>query len=154
METTEERLARKKAALAEMCDRLYNLEPSMLGCGPSQQPVSYTQLAQLLGHCLGMGEMEHKEEFALVQEAIWVMLIDKRDKCHKDPQDLYFHQTFLNLIAYFRVKGIINGKPTKLFNILCPKADKGIAKNVDRAIPEPAFPAGSADMMDYYIGLV
>lgn len=150
-ESAEARAARKKAAINQMCDKLFNLEPDMLGYTQEQKRMTYIQLSELLHKCLGMDETAVNDNFVAIQETIWVMLIDKRDKCHKDPQDLYFHQTFLNIISYLRVKEVINAKVTKLFNILCPKVDKALAKNLDRPIPDTAFPAGTAEMIDFYI---
>ena len=150
-ENAQDRLARKKEAIEDMCHKLNNLEPDMIGPDASGKTIPYATLSLLLHKCLGMHTVGPKPEFKDIQEAIWTILIDKREKCQKDPRDLYFPQTFLNMMAYFRVKDIFTAKPMQLFNIWYPNADKNLAKNLDRPIPCNAFPEGTEQMLDFYI---
>ena len=149
-ESLEDRLARKQAAIKDMCNRLYNLEEDMLGYGPEGKRIGYTQLSTLLHKVLGMSEVGSKPEYRAIQEGIWTILIDQRAKCSKDPKDLYFHQTFLGLVGYLLEKQLIHGRAQKILDCLYAKNDQSMLKNLQRGLVS-AFPSGTDQMIDFYI---
>ena len=106
-----------------------------------------------LRKALGMLEQGNKEEFLVVQEGIWTILIDRREKCHKDPKDLFYPQTYLGLVGYLVEKEVINGKPQKILDCLYEKNDQSMMKNLKRSIVS-AFPEGTREMLDFYIDLM
>ena len=152
-EPVDERNARKRAALNEMCSRLENLEHSMIGCDQTGKQLDYIHLTTYLRKVLGMLEQGNKEEFLVVQEGIWTILIDRREKCHKDPKDLFYPQTYLGLVGYLVEKEVINGKPQKILDCLYEKNDQSMMKNLKRSIVS-AFPEGTREMLDFYIDLM
>lgn len=149
-EGQEDRLARKQAAIKDMCQRLYNLQEDMLGYNEDGKRIAYTQLTNLLHKVLGMAEVGSKAEFQPIQEGIWTILIDQRAKCSKDPRDLYFHQTFLGLVGFMVEKQLIHGRPQKILDCLYAKNDPSMLKNLQRGLVA-AFPAGTEQMIDFYI---
>lgn len=151
VEAAEDRLARKRAAMKDMCNRLYNLEEDMLGYDKEGKRLSYTQLATLLHKVLGMSEVGSKQEYRSIQEGIWTILIDQRAKCSKDPKDLYFHQSFLGLVGYLVAKQLIHSRAQKILDCLYAKNDQSMLKNLQRGLVG-AFPEGTEQMMDFYIG--
>lgn len=150
VEGQEDRLARKQAAIKDMCNRLYNLHEDMLGYDQEGKRIAYTQLASLLHKVLGLSEVGSKPEYRAIQEGIWTILIDQRAKCTKDPKDLYFHQTFLGLVGYLLDKQLIHGRAQKILDCLYAKNDQSMLKNLQRGLVS-AFPAGTEEMMDFYI---
>lgn len=151
VEAQADRLARKQAAIKDMCNRLYNLEEDMLGYDKEGKRITYTQLTALLHKVLGMSEVGCKPEYKRIQEGLWTILIDQRAKCSKDPKDLYFHQTFLGLVGYLVDKQLIHGRAQKILDCLYAKNDQSMLKNLQRGLVS-AFPEGTEEMMEFYIG--
>ena len=149
-EPSDERNARKQAALNEMCSRLENLEHEMIGYDQTGKRLDYVHLTTFLRKALGMLEPGGGQDFVSVQENIWTILIDRRDKCHKDPKDLFYPQTYLGLVGYLVEKEIINGKPQKILDCLYEKNDQSMIKNLKRSIVS-AFPEGTREMLDFYV---
>lgn len=152
-EPQDERNARKQAAIDDMCRRLENLEPEMIGYDHMGKRLDYVHLTAFMRKALGMLDRGNKQEFLSVQENIWTILIDRRDKCHKDPKDIYYPQTYLGLVGYLVEKEIINGKPQKIMDCLYEKNDQGMMKNLKRSIVS-AFPEGTRQMLDFYLDLM
>lgn len=144
---------RKEAALKDICRKLDNLEPEMLGYDSKGKRFDYADLTVLFQRCLGMYTISPKQEFLPIQAAIWTILIDKRDKCHKDPKDLYFSQTFLGIVGYLCEKEVINGKPMKILGCFYNKPESSMRKILERKITA-AFPEGTQEMLDFYINLL
>jgi hypothetical protein len=151
VEGQEDRLARKQAAIKDMCRRLDNLEEDMLGYDLEGKRVSYNQLSGLLHRVLGMTPIGAKPEYRAIQEGLWTILIDQRAKCSKDPKDLYFHQTFLGLVGYLVENRVINGRAQKILDCLYVKNDQSMLKNLQRGLVS-AFPAGTEEMLEFYLG--
>ena len=149
-ETVEQRQARKLTATDDMCRRLENLEPSMLGNDLKGQPITYSHLTTLLRQGLGMHEQKDNQDFLSLQEDLWTIMIDRRDKCHKDPKDLYYSQTYLGIVGHFVKQKLINGKAQKILDCLYDSNDQSMVKNLKRGIV-PTFPEGTAEMFDFYI---
>lgn len=149
-ESMEQRTERKRQAMKDMCKRLEQLDASFLGYTDRRERVSITLLCSLLQRFLGMHTIPPKQEYLVIQEQIWTILIDHRVRCVKPSNDLYFPQTFLNIIGYLREKGLISGKVTELLHQLYPGADDGLVKNIERSELN-AFPEGTHEMFDFYI---
>jgi hypothetical protein len=84
-------------------------------------------------------------------EQMWVLLMDKRDKCAKQGSEGFFRQTVLNVIGYFVSCGLLSGLPLDLAKAVFKDADRNIAKNISRNITSTAFPEGMVDVLDLYI---
>lgn len=153
VESADDRQARKEAAIKDMCRKLENLEEEMLGYYDDGKRMGYVQLTTLLRKALGMLEMGSKHEFIATQEGIWTILIDRRDKCVKDPKDSFYPQTFLNIIGCLRQKEIINGKVQDILDCLYAKPDASMRKCIERGIGT-AFPEGTEEMLEFYINLL
>ena len=149
-ETANERLLRKQTAINDMCRRLENLEHDMIGCDNAGQQLDYIHLTTFMRQVLGMTEQDYPQEFLTVQENLWIILIDRREKCHKDPKDLYYSQTYLGLVGHLIEKEIISGKPQKIMDCLYEKSDQGMVKNLKRGVVS-AFPEGTRELLDFYI---
>ena len=162
IEPAEERTKRKEVALSNMYRKLENLEESMLGYNNNGKRITHFQLSILLHRCLGMHSTPSKEEYMPIQETLWAILIDARNRCSKDPKDLYFPQTFLNIVGYLRKQQIIvNAQPTQLLGILYPNLRKNeikkLAVQIDRAfLTSSSNPIidGLEDMFNFYINLL
>ena len=153
IESPEQRAQRKLAAINDMCSKLDDLYPDMLGQDSHANPLTYNHLTDFLRRALGVHPSFSDPDFALVQEELWVILIDKRDKCHKDPKDLYYPQTFLSLVGYMCQNGLIVAKPAKLMKVLYPSADAGLVQNLKRPIPV-TFPQGTQQMLDALLATI
>ena len=153
VETMDDRKARKQSAINDMCRRLENLEYEMIGYDQTGKQLDYLHLTSFLRKVLGMLEQGTKEEFLSVQEGIWTILIDRREKCHKDPKDLFYPQTYLGLVGYLVEKEVINGKPQKILDCLYEKNDQSMIKTLKRGLVS-AFPEGTREMLDFYIDLM
>ena len=162
IEPAEERTKRKEEAINNMYRKLENLEDGMLGYTNQGERITHAQMSLLLHKCLGMHSTPPKQEFMPIQETLWTILIDARNRCSKDPKDLYFPQTFLNIVGYLRKQQIIvNAQPTQLLGILYPNLRKNeikkLAVQIDRAfLTSSSNPIidGLEDMFNFYINLL
>ena len=150
VESVDTREQRKQAAIQDMCRKLNNLEEDMLGYDKKGNRINYTTLSAFLRKALGVSEGRPDSPHQAIQEGIWCILIDKREKCIKDPKEQFFSQTFLNIIGYLIKQEIINGKKQDILNCLYAKPEESMRKCLERGIVS-AFPAGTEDMLDFYI---
>lgn len=162
VEPAEERTKRKEKALSNMFRKLENLEDGMLGYNNKGERIKHIQLSVLLHKCLGMHSTPTKQEYKPIQEALWTFLIDARNSCVKDPKELYFPQTFLNIIGYLRKQQIIiNTQPTQLLGILYPdlrdSEKKRLSVHIDRVFLTTSnnpIIDGLEDMFNFYTNLL
>ena len=141
-----------------MVRRLENLEVGMLGCTNQGKRITHVEVSMLLHRCLGLGNIPSKQEYMPIQESLWTMLIDKRTRCTKDANELYYPQTYLNIIGYLKEQEIIvNVQPKKLLNTLYPKADQNLVENIKRAFTTSSgnpILDGIEEMFNFYINLL
>jgi hypothetical protein len=150
IETQDDRQERKQRAINDMCSRIDNLKEDMIGYDNDGNKLKYAMLSAFLRKALGVLEGRPDSQYQAIQEGIWCILIDKREKCIKDPKEQFFSQTFLNIIGYLIKHSIINGKKQDILNCLYAKPEESMRKCLERGIVS-AFPAGTEDMLDFYI---
>lgn len=112
--------------------------------------VTNERLATLFHRCFGFGAYPSKELMSVI-EILWVLLIDKRNQCSKNPNEDYFRQTVLNVLGYYKKKGIICGNKLELARSVFKDADYSLAKNIERGISSNVFPAKTGELFDLYI---
>lgn len=155
IEPLEERSKRKEAAIKDMVRKLENLEVDMLGYTNQGKRITHIELSMLLHRCLGLGSIPSKQAYMPIQESLWSMLIDKRTRCTKDGKELYYPQTYLNIVGYLKEKEIIvNVQPKKLLNTLYPKAEQNLVENIKRAFTTSSgnpILDGVEEMFNFYI---
>ena len=150
VETKEQRQMRKEAVMTAICKRMY-FEPQMLGYDENGKRLTNERMEMLLRRCLGVSTIPPRDSHRAVMEQVWVLLMDDRNQCHKEPGEPYFRQTVLNIIGYFADKGLISGTPLEIARCVFDKADASLAKNVSRGISSPVFPNLMDQLLDYYI---
>lgn len=155
IEPVEARSKRKEEAMRDMFRKIENLEEGMLGYTNAGRRITHAQVSVLLHKCLGLGNVPSKKEYMRIQESLWTILIDKRTRCTKDGNELYYPQTYLNIIGYLREKEIIvNVQPKKLLNTLYPKAEQNLVENIKRAFTTTSgnpIVDGIEEMFNFYI---
>ena len=138
-----------------MVRKLENLEVDMLGYTNQGKRITHIELSMLLHRCLGLGSIPSKQAYMPIQESLWSMLIDKRTRCTKDGKELYYPQTYLNIVGYLKEKEIIvNVQPKKLLNTLYPKAEQNLVENIKRAFTTSSgnpILDGVEEMFNFYI---
>lgn len=149
-ETKEVRKMRKEAVMTAMGKRI-DFEPRMLGSDDNRKRITNERIETLLRRCLGMGTIPPRDNHRAVMEQVWVLLMDERNQCHKEPGEPYFRQTVLNIIGYFVQKGLISGTPLDIARCVFSDADVSLAKNVSRGISSNVFPNLTDQLLDYYI---
>ena len=149
VETAEDREARKSRVMKDIT-RLFNFSPRQLGLDNKKKRISNERLAILFRKCFGIGSYPPNEERAII-EKMWVLLIDKRDKCAKMGGEDFFRQTVLNIIGYFKSCELLTGSSLDLAKACFKEADANLAKNIERNITSISFPEGIADVLDHYI---
>ena len=148
-DTPEERAKRKEIVMNAITD-LFNFPNCSLCRDNKGQQITNERLILLFKHCFGIGS-HPGGEYLTVVDNLWVLLIDKRNQCFKNPNEDYFRQTILNILGYFRDKGIISGNKLDLARCVFEKADDSLAKNIERGISSPVFPQKTGEVLDYYI---
>lgn len=151
VETKEQRDKRKAEALKAITDR-FNFEDSQLGYDNKRKRITNDRLAGLFRKCLGFGYIPPSSDKRLIIEQLWVLLIDKRNRCPKHPGEGYIRQTVLNMIGYFVKRELIFGTQKEIATALFKDASDGITKHIPRAFDNcPDYPEGTEALFDYYI---
>jgi len=112
--------------------------------------ITNERLATLFRRCFGFGAYPSKELMSVI-DTLWVLLIDKRNQCSKNPNEDYFRQTVLNVLGYYKEKGIVCGNKLELARSVFKDADDSLAKNIERGISSNVFPANTSELLDLYI---
>lgn len=149
-ETKEERMMRKEAVMTAICKRI-DFGPRMLGYDENGKRLTNERIETLLRRCLGVGNIPPRDSHRAVMEQIWVLLMDERNQCRKEPGEPFFRQTVLNIIGYFVEKELISGTPLEIARCVFSDADISLAKNVSRGISSNVFPNLTDQLLDYYI---
>ena len=149
VETAEEREKRKLEVMRVITTK-FDFTDEQLGYDNQHKKITNERLAVLFRKCFGIGSYPSSENKAIMDQ-MWVLLIDKRDKCAKQGGEGFFRQTVLNVIGYFVSCGLISGLPLDLARAVFKDADRNLAKNISRNITSPALPDGLVDMLDLYI---
>lgn len=149
-ETAEERDKRKQEVLKAITDK-FDFADEQLGRDNNGKKITNQRLGYLFRYCLGYGYIPPTQEYKIIIEQLWVLLIDKRDKSPKDVTVGYITQTVLNIIGYFKQCDLVGGQNRDLARVIVKDADTNFAKNISRGIGSSSFPTGTADMLDHYI---
>lgn len=145
----EARTQRKEAVLKSIVER-FDFDDSMLRRDNNRKCITNDRLSLLFKRCFGIGAHPTRENMAIM-ETLWTLLADKRDKCTKCPNEDFFRQTVLNVLGYFRIKGVICGTSLNLTRAVFKDADANLAKNIERNITSDVFPKQTDKVLDIYI---
>ena len=148
-ETAEARAQRKEMVMKAITD-LFDFDEKLLCRDNQGQRITNERLIILFRHCFGFGAHPSKEYMNII-ECLWVLLMDKRNKCFKNPNEDYFRQTVLNILGYFCEKNIICGNKLVIARTIYKEADDSLAKNIERGISSPVFPPKTGEVLDLYI---
>lgn len=149
VESVDVRERRKMDVMRAVTDR-FDFADENLGFDDKGKRITNERLRVLFGKCLGMGSYPSAQN-KMVMEQLWVLLMDERNQCFKEPGEDYFRQTVLNILGYLAAEGVVCGQPREIARSVFKDADTNIAKNVSRGIGSTVFPEGAADVLDYYI---
>lgn len=148
-ETPEERAKRKEKVLSSIT-ALFDFDDKAFCRDNNGNRVTNDRLATLFRRCFGFGSYPSKELMSVI-DTLWVLLIDKRNQCSKNPNEDYFRQTVLNVLGYYKEKGIVCGNKLELARSVFKDADDSLAKNIERGISSNVFPAKTSELLDLYI---
>lgn len=148
-ETSEER-AKRKEDVMNTITALFDFDDKVLCKDNNGNRITNERLAMLFRRCLGFGAHPGRELMAVI-DTLWVLLIDKRNKCFKYADEDYFRQTVLNILGYFQKKGIIICNKSDILHTIYKKADESLAKNIERGISSNVFPEKTGELFDLYI---
>ena len=148
-ETPEER-AKRKENVMNAITALFDFDDNVFCRDNNGNRITNERLATLFRRCFGFGAYPSKELMSVI-DTLWVLLIDKRNQCSKNPNEDYFRQTVLNVLGYYKEKGIVCGNKLELARSVFKDADDSLAKNIERGISSNVFPANTSELLDLYI---
>lgn len=148
-ETPEERAKRKENVMNAIA-ALFDFDDRVFCRDNNGNRITNERLATLFRRCFGFGAHPSKELTSVI-DTLWMLLIDKRNQCSKNPNEDYFRQTVLNVLGYYKEKGIICGNKLELARSVFKDADDSLAKNIERGISSNVFPAKTSELLDLYI---
>lgn len=149
VERTEEREKRKQNVMKNITD-LFDFGDGNLGTDNQGRRITNERIRILFRKSFGVGSHPSAQN-KIVMEQLWVLLMDNRNQCFKQPDEDFYRQTVLNIIGYFAGEGVVCGQPREIAQCVFRNADTNIAKNVSRGIASPVFPERTVDVLDYYI---
>lgn len=148
VESFDEREKRKSETIKDIVDR-FDFDERLLGYDRTGKRISCDRIKLLFQKCFGIGchpTSKSKE----IMEQMWVLLIDERNQCNKEPDEGFFRQTVLNVLGHYRHSEVICGGKNDLLQSVFPNANQNLAKNIERGITS-TFPEGTDEMLDSYI---
>lgn len=148
-ETPEERIKRKEDVMGDIT-ALFNFDERVFCQDKNGKRITNERLEILFRRCFGFGAHPNKELMAVI-DTLWELLIDKRNQCNKKPNEDYYRQTVLNILGYYKEKGIICGYRLELARSVFKDADESLAKNIERGISSNVFPKKTNELLDLYI---
>ena len=149
VETTEER-NKRKAEVMKAITGMFNFADENLGYDKNRKRITNERLGMLFRKCFGIGSYPTSENKAIMEQ-LWVLLMDERNQCAKEPGEDFFRQTVLNIIGYFTGEEIVCGMPRVIARSIFKDADTNIAKNISRGIGSNVFPEKTSDILDFYM---
>lgn len=149
VETAEERNKRKAEVMKAITDK-FDFEDENLGYDNTRKKITNERLGMLFRKCFGIGSYPTAENKAIMEQ-LWVLLIDERNQCAKEPGEDFFRQTVLNIIGYFAGEEIVCGMPRVIARSIFKDADTNIAKNISRGVGSNVFPEKTPDVLGFYI---
>ena len=124
-ETPEER-AKRKEIVMNAITALFDFDDKFFYKDDNGNRITNERLAILFRRCFGLGAHPSKELLSVI-DTLWRLLINKRNQCFKNPNEDFFRQTVLNVIGYFREKGIICGNKLDIARCVFKNADDSLA---------------------------
>ncbi len=149
-EATPEERAKRKECVMNTITALFDFDDKDFCRDNNGNRITNERLAILFRHCFGFGAYPNRELMSVI-DTLWELLIDKRNQCFKHPDEDYFRQTILNVLGYYKEKGIICGNKLELARSVFKDADDNLAKNLERGISSNVFPAKTSELLDLYI---
>ena len=149
-EETPEKRAKRKESVMNSITALFDFDDKVFCKDDNGNRITNERLAILFRRCFGFGAHPSKE-LMLVIDALWVLLIDKRNQCFKHPDEDYFRQTVLNILGYYQKKGLTSCNKSDILHTIYKEADESLAKNIERVISSNVFPVKTAELLDLYI---
>ncbi len=149
-EATPEERAKRKEIVMNAITALFDFEDKVFYKDDNGKRITNERLAILFRHCFGYGAYPSKKLMSVI-DILWELLIDKRNQCFKHPDEDYFRQTVLNVLGYYKEKGIISGNKLELARSVFKDADDNLAKNLERSISSNVFPEKTSELLDLYI---
>ena len=149
-ESQEDREKRKDTVMKAITGRFCFTEEQR-GRDYKGKRITNEQLAVLFRRCFGLGRVPPSAANGAIMEQLWVLLIDARNQCPKDAGLGFIPQTVLNIIGYFKQRGLVSGQNRELARVVVKDADTNIAKNIERGLQSNVFPQGTKEMIDHYI---
>lgn len=146
VERTEEREKRKQNVMKNITD-LFDFGDGNLGTDNQGRRITNERIRILFRKSFGVGSHPSAQN-KIVMEQLWVLLMDNRNQCFKQPDEDFYRQTVLNIIGYFAGEGVVCGQPREIAQCVFRNADTNIAKNVSRGIASPVFPERTVDVLD------
>ena len=148
-ETPEDRTKRKEDVLRAITS-FFNFEEKCFCRDENGKRITNERLAILFRRCFGLGAHPSRELLSVI-DTLWGLLIDKRNQCFKNPNEDYYRQTVLNVLGYYKEKGVICGNKLELTRSVFEDADDNLSKNIERGISSNVFPAKTSELLDLYI---
>lgn len=148
VESLDEREKRKSEIIKNIVDR-FDFDERLLGYDRNGKRISCDRIKLLFQKCFGIGSHPSSRSKEIM-ELMWVLLIDERNQCNKEPEEGFFRQTVLNILGHYRQSEVICGGKNDLLQSVFPNANQNLAKNIERGITS-AFPEGTDEILDSYI---
>ena len=142
----------KKKTIINSITSKFDFKAERLGKDHSGKRLTNERLGILFSKIFGVSSHPSKENMAVIN-VLWNLLTDrKKTNGKRDAADEYYWQTVLNIIGYFKEKGLVDGSQLELAKSIFPDANANVAKNIDRSIHNGyTFPNGTGDLIDWYI---
>lgn len=154
-ETPENRESRKQKVMQDITKH-FDFSKEQLG-EVNGKNLSNDQVIGLFKQCFGIGSHPSAEMKETIEET-WMLLIDKRRDEKIDGED-FFPITVMNVLGYFRQKGVLKGNPKQLMKAVFVNAKESQSKNILRGEYHPEkvnaerypLPEGFREVMNYFI---
>ena len=123
-EIPEER-AKRKENVMNAITALFDFDEKVFCKDDYGNRIINDRLAILFRRCFGFGAHPSKELMSVI-DALWVLLIDKRNQCFKQPNEDYFRQTVLNILGYYQKKGLISCNKSDILHTIYKEDRKSV----------------------------
>lgn len=146
----ELRIQIKERVLKQLESKI-DFETDQLGYDEQGKRMTNDRLRLLLRRCLGMGLIPPTREMKEQIDVLWELLIDRREKCHKEAGEDYYRATLLNLFGYFLQRRLLCGRIAVVAGVLVKNPSEAECKHLERALSNSPAMQTVQTMLDYYI---
>ena len=152
-EDTKEQRNRDRSVIMDRIVSNFNFKDNQLG-----EHIMQDDVKGLFKRCFGIGSYPNKDFKAPIEE-MWKLLVDYRKGGKIIEGEGFYRITVLNILGYFRQKGVLKGYDRDIMRAVFINAEDGQAKNVSRGeyYPEKIrrqpypLPVSFVKVMDFYI---